>query len=504
MQKQKQKQKKMVSYKFDEHQVLASICRASYYEFVKEFWSTIITEEPIYNWHIKYICDELQRVVERMFARKLKKDLIINISPGETKSTLCSVMLQPWMWTRMPSAQVIGGSYSSELSLDLSRKGRDIVLSDKYRAAFPEVELRYDQAGKKHFQNTKGGWRYATSTGGTITGFHGHLILVDDPLDPNRAASEVELKNANDWMKNTLANRKVDQSITPTILIMQRLHQDDCTASMMERAELQQQNAIAAGDPDAVIGIKHICLPARKSPDIRPRYLRRFYEHNVMDYVRLSNDALCEKEAIGQYYFAGQYMQNPIPAGGGMFKTDRILIDVPHVRSMASYCRFWDKAGTAGGDGAYTVGLLMGKDKSGRFWIQDVIRGRWSSDERENIIKQTAQIDGLDCWIGIEQEPGSGGKESAENTVRNLAGWKVFIDKPSGADSSKEQRADPFSVQVNSGNVLMVKAEWNRVYINELKYFPNSKYKDQVDASSGAFNKLSVGMGTVGAFMRKK
>ena len=50
----------------------------------------------------------------------------------------------------------------------------------------------------------------------------------------------------------------------------------------------------------------------------------------------------------------------------------------------------------------------------------------------------------------------------------------------------------------------MVKAEWNRPYLEELKYFPASKYKDQVDASSGAFNKLSVGMGTVGAFMRKK
>ena len=495
----------MVSYKFDEYQVLASICRTNYYEFVKEFWSTIVTEKPIWNWHIKYLCDELEKVAEWVFKSLPKKyDLVINISPGSTKSTLCSVMLQPWMWTRMPEAQVIGGSYRSDLSMDLSLKGRDVILSDKYRILFPDIQLRRDQAGKTHFMNTKRGWRYATSTKATITGFHGHLILVDDPLDPGQAASEIELKGANNWIKGELGQRKVNQAKTPIVLIMQRLHQDDPTAFLMEMAKEEQRIATLEGVVDAPYKLKHICLPAELSRDIRPRYLRKYYTDGVMDPIRLGREVLREKKVRGDYFYAGQFMQNPIPAGGGMFKTDRILIDVPHVRSMASYCRFWDKAGTAGGDGAYTVGLLMGKDKSGRFWIQDVIRGRWSSDERENIIKQTAQIDGLDCWIGIEQEPGSGGKESAENTVRNLAGWKVFIDKPSGADSSKEQRADPFSVQVNSGNVLMVKAEWNRPYLEELKYFPASKYKDQVDASSGAFNKLSVGMGTVGAFMRKK
>jgi predicted phage terminase large subunit-like protein len=132
----------------------------------------------------------------------------------------------------------------------------------------------------------------------------------------------------------------------------------------------------------------------------------------------------------------------------------------------------------------------MGQDIEGRFWILDVIRGRWASNEREKIIKQTAIIDGRDIIVGIEQEPGSGGKESAENTVRNLAGWRVVVDKPSGADSSKELRADPYSVQVNNGNVSMIRADWNTDYIQELMFFPRSTFKDQVDASSGAFNTI--------------
>jgi len=98
------------------------------------------------------------------------------------------------------------------------------------------------------------------------------------------------------------------------------------------------------------------------------------------------------------------------------------------------------------------------------------------------------QLDGKTVEIGLEQEPGSGGKESAESTVRNLRGWRVRVDRPTG---DKSLRADPFSVQVNNGNVSMVRGDWNEDYIEELRYFPFSKYKDQVDASSGAFNILA-------------
>lgn len=493
----------MVDLAFDENNVLASICRESFYEFVKEFWDILSQEKPVWNWHIKYLCNEIQKVAERVFLGDPKEyDLVINVSPGSTKSTIASIMLHPWMWTRMPTAQVIGGSYSSELSMDLSRKGRDVVLSDKYRRTFPDMELRADQAGKKYYMNVKGGWRYATSTGGTVTGFHGHILVVDDPLDPRRAVSEVELKSANDWIRDTLSQRKIDQAKTPIILIMQRLHQDDPTADMMHRAKDAQRMAMVEEGVDVPLALKHICLPAEKSKDIKPKFLRKYYENNLMDPVRLSHKTLLEKRTGGEYFYAGQFMQNPVPMGGGMFKTDRIVMDIPEQGRWLQVVRFWDKAGTTG-NGAFTVGLKMGEDRKSRFWILDVIRGRWSSEVRESLIKQTARVDGYEVVVGIEQEPGSGGKESMENTVKNLAGWIVKVDKPSGSGSSKELRADPLSVQVNAGNVSMVRAEWNSELLAELMFFPNSKYKDQTDAASGAFNLLTRGHGTVGAFLRE-
>ena len=73
-------------------------------------------------------------------------------------------------------------------------------------------------------------------------------------------------------------------------------------------------------------------------------------------------------------------------------------------------------------------------------------------------------------------------------SIRNLIGFSVLVDPPKG---DKVYRADPYSVQVNNGNVFLFRNDdWNREYIEEFRYFPRSRYKDQVDASSGAFNRL--------------
>lgn len=489
--------------KVSEDNLIASICRESFYEFVREFWETVIPEKPVWNWHIKYLCDEIQKVAERVFAGKPKLyDLIINVSPGSTKSSVASVFLPAWIWTRMPTAGFIGGSYTHELALDLGLKSRDVVMSDNYMRIFPGVRIRSDAKAKSQFYNTRRGTRIAVGVGGSITGKHADFIVIDDPLDPKGALSEVTLKTANEWMGATLGQRKKDKNITPTILIMQRLHQNDCTAHMVEKAKEARRIARKSGDKDAKLKLKHICLPAELTDDVKPKRVRKFYKKGLMDPVRLSMDVLNAAKADGSYVYAGQFLQTPVPAGGGMFQTDKIRIEDKAPEKMKMVVRFWDKAATLGGRGAFTVGLKMGVDRTGRFWIMACERDRLDSGAREKLILRTARLDTVGVVIGVEQEPGSGGKESAERTVRMLAGFRVKIDKPSGSDASKELRADPFSVQVNDGNVSMVRGNWNLAYLDELKFFPNSRYKDQVDGSSGAFNRLTSGNLVVGAIFR--
>ena len=464
-------------------QLMASVCKDRFYYFLKEFWDVFIPEKPVWNWHIEYLCNELQKVAERIFKKQTKEyDLLVNIPPGTTKSSICSVAFPAWVWTRMPTFRSLCGSYADNLALDLSRKSRDIIKSDKYQECFPDIELRKDQDTKTNFMNTAGGQRYAVGTGGTITGFHGHALIIDDPLDPKKSASELELKAANEWMDETLSQRKVDKSVTPLILIMQRLHQNDPSG-----ARLSKRGGAA---------VKHICLPAKLTEHVNPPALRKYYVRNLLDPIRLNRKVLkFAKSELGEFGFAGQMLQHPVPRGGGMFKVERIkIVDVVHLK-MKRVVRFWDKAGTSKG-GAFTVGVKMGVAEDDTYWILDVVRGQWEASRRENQIRQMAAIDGTKVKVGLEQEPGSAGKESAENTIKSLAGFRAEAYRATG---DKEMRADTFATQVNAGNVFCKAAPWNAEYIEELRYFPRSTFKDQVDSSSGAFSMLSKARIVVGA-----
>lgn len=461
-------------------------CRESFYQFLKEFWSEVIPDAPTYNWHLKYICDELQAVAERVIRGEKKKyDLVINISPGTTKSTVCSRMFTPWLWARMPHAVVISGSHTAALSNEFSVESRDIIRSAKYRRLFPEVELKDDQDTKQLYENTKKGKRKAVSTRGKVTGSHGHFILMDDPIDPEGAISEAKLKQVNRWLSGTLLSRAKKADVTPFILIMQRLHESDPSAEMIERGK--------QGVP-----VKHICLPATITPNIKPRKLRRFYKNGLMDPVRLSKDTLQDKEyKLGNFMYTGQYLQDPVPLEGGMFETDKIVYEHKAPTRWQAIYRSWDKAGSTTNQSAYTAGVLMGLDLHGHFWILDVVRGRWISSKRNTQMVATAKMDTPETRIVIEQEPGSGGKESAETSVRLLAGRSVTVVLPKG---DKALRADPLSVQVNYGNVRVLKdRDWVRDYITEMKHFPNSKFKDQIDATSQAFAELYKHKLTLGA-----
>jgi predicted phage terminase large subunit-like protein len=216
--------------------------------------------------------------------------------------------------------------------------------------------------------------------------------------------------------------------------------------------------------------------------------LKENYVNGLLDPVRLSKRILEDLRAdLGQYGYAGQIGQKPTPPGGGMFKVDNLIVMHACPNNIKGIVRYWDKAGTEGG-GARTAGVKIARLGNGKFLVMDVKKGQWASENRERIIKSTIQADGRDVLQYIEQEPGSGGKESAEATIRNNAGYSIRADKPTG---DKIHRADPFSVQVNSGNVWMLAGEWNREFMEELEYFPFSTYKDQVDAASGAFTKLT-------------
>ena len=462
--------------------------QSNFYEFFKFFWTAINNEKLIDNWHIKYLCDELQAVAERVIKREKKEyDLIINIPPSMSKTSILNIYFPLWCWVNDYTIPFISVSYSYQLSINISEKCRDVLRSDLFQKYFYDIKVKEDSDTKQLFKvvkdNKVGGFRYATSVGGTISGFHGHFLLLDDPLNAIDSLSEIKVKNTNDWLDNVIYSRKVDNDVSVVILIMQRLHENDPTGYLLEKNK----------------NIKHICLPALQSEKISPPELKNFYIDGMLDSKRLSKDILEQKRIeMGDYAFAMQYLQEIVPKSGSFFDVSKLLIiNSLDEKEVVRKVRYWDKAGTHQA-GCYTVGVKMAMLKNRTYAVLDVVRGQWEASEREKIIRQVAELDGQSVNIYIEQEPGSGGKESAESTIRNLAGYRCYADRPSG---DKISRADTLAVQLNAGNVSMLRAEWNNEFKRELEFFPYGKFKDQVDATSGAFNmlvKMGVGLASRG------
>jgi len=200
---------------------------------------------------------------------------------------------------------------------------------------------------------------------------------------------------------------------------------------------------------------------------------------------------------------AGQLQQRPAPRKGGMFEVENFKVVARPKRSeVDKILRYWDKAGTQDG-GAYTAGVKMARMKADfdgpKYIILDVCHGQWDATRRERHIRQCAEMDGTACEVWTEQEGGSGGKESAEGTVKSLAGFVVKTDRVTG---SKEVRAEPYSIQVNSQNVGLAieDVDMRKTFIEEHRKFPVGKYKDIVDSCSGSFNMLAAPRKKVGAW----
>ena len=182
------------------------------------------------------------------------------------------------------------------------------------------------------------------------------------------------------------------------------------------------------------------------------------------------------------------------PAAGMYFKTENFTFADAVPKNIVAYARSWDLAATEptplNPDPDATAGVLMGLLDDGRVIVLDVKRKQIKANDARNLLRNMAAIDQGKykfVQITIPQDPGQAGKAQAQSLVSMLAGYSVEIISPTG---SKEVRATPFASQVQAGNVLILKGEWNDMYLSELESFPESKHDDMVDASSDAFNKL--------------
>lgn len=447
------------------NEVNAELCKRSFYYFLQEFWHVVIPEEPVFNWHIKYLCDELQHLNSFVMARKPKPyDLVINISPGSTKSTIISQMYNAWVWCIDPTQRFISSSYSQTLALSQSIKTRDIVTSDKYLAYFPEVSLLQDRSSKSDFWNNHGGQRFTTSTGGTITGVHAHQILIDDPINPKQASSDVERATANNFVTSTLSTRKIDKEITPTILIMQRLHEDDPTGVLLSKKNKK---------------VKHINLPAEDLGNIEPKELSRHYVDGLMDSIRLNRNIL--KEALidlGSYGYAGQYLQKPAPEDGGLInKAWFDIIDWNSEHDSLNWNFVADTAYTAKEENDPS-GYLSYSKHNNDFIIRFAETEHLEFPDLCKALPNFARQHGYTNKSIVEIEPKASGK-SLVQTLRRETNLNVKEGVPPSKD--KVSRVKDTSPLMEAKRVKLIRGKWNAEFLEQISMFPNAKHDEYVD-----------------------
>lgn len=444
-------------------------------EFIQRAWH-VIEPGTIYkhNWHIDAMADHLAAVHRSEIRR-----LIINVPPGASKSTVCGVFFPMWIWGPQgsPHTRFLGVAHEQTLGVRDNLKCRRLVQSEWFQERWP-VTITSDQNEKLNFENTSTGFR-SVATPSNITGRRAHIVTIDDPISVENANSVVEREKVNLWFAEALPTRLNDPETSAIVLVMQRVHEDDPTGMILAKNW----------------GWEHLMIPMEFEPERKcytsigwedPRkvtgelfFPTRFPQSVVEEY----------RKTLGNFAYAGQMQQRPVPREGAMFKRAwfKPLKAAP---AGTRWVRYWDLAATEdqfGADPAYTAGLKLGLMPDGRYVIADVNRLRAEGTGVRRMIKDTAKEDGRYCEIGLPIDPGQAGKVQAADMVAMLSGYVVRAERETG---DKITRAEPIAAQAEAGNVYYLEGPWNDAFFSELTTFPGSKFKDQVDALSGAFSRL--------------
>jgi hypothetical protein len=421
----------------------------------------------------------------QLFYRDLivgKRPKLAIMAPPQHGKSLAAEDLVSWLAGKAPHLKTIYASHSESLGVRCNLGVQRTMRSPRFQSVFTTT------IGDRGFlcntdlieYGAHGGSFRNVTVNGTINGMELHLGIIDDPVKGRAEANSPELrKKIWNWYTDDFRPRFAANS--GMLWIMTRWHVDDPLGRAIEKeGEIKVLKFKAIADQD--------------EPGRRWKGAPLFPAFKPLDFLE------AQRKIMSAGSWEAEYQQEPYLSGGGMFPIEKLRI-IPVldrsqiVRSVLSV----DKAGTDGGDGARTAIVFMHLMKNNSILIESVTTGRWESREREDITKQLAEacrasLVGYcyDFEVVIEQEPGSGGKESAEATIRNLMGFTAKAVKP-GARQSKTVRAEPFAAQVQANNVWLVAGRWIQDFLEEMEPWPFGRTLDQGDAAAQGFNHLCGG-----------
>jgi predicted phage terminase large subunit-like protein len=462
--------------------------------FVSAAWHVIEPATPfVPGFHLDAICEHLEAV-----SRGEIRNLLITIPPRMSKSTLISVMWPAWEWTYAPERRYLTASYAATLAVRDAVKTRRLLASPWYQDRWGDAfRMAGDQNLKQRYENDKGGYRIATSVGGSATGEGGDVVCCDDPLSAMQAESETMRESALDWWDVTMSTRLNDPKKGARVVVQQRLHERDLAGHLLAQGGYEHLNLPMEYEPT-----KRVTSIGWSDPRTEPGELltpERFGPAQVIDM----------KLRLGARAYAGQMQQRPAPAEGDILKRQwwrfwrRAGTDLPPVRvamadgrvvecpvidlprSFDRQAQSWDMTFRETKSGSYVVGQVWAAEGARRFLL-DQSRARLGfSDACAAVVRLSEQWPEATAKY-IENKANG---PAVVNALRDKIGGFVEVQP----DGGKEARANAIQPDIEGGDVYLPhpeQAPWVWDFIEECAAFPNGATDDQVDTMSQALTKM--------------
>ena len=445
--------------------------------FIRRFWPLIEQVPFVDSWHIGAVAEFLTAISEGQISKG-----VINQPPSTSKSTLVSVMWPAWDWAANdPSLRWICTGFGLGLVLRDAERMLEIVQSELYRRAWPEVELVKRRPPASLIETTLRGRRYSCQLRGELTGWHGERIILDDPIKPDEAdaVSGQALQDVNSLISKTLSSRLLEGPRSGVVCMMQRLADGDPSDLLLER------------------GYEHLMLPMRYVPDA---YWDRGCSLGKLDQRTKAGELLCSErypeEAVQELEkgletpqnVAAQHDQNPTPHTGAFWEAGWFgeYEDLP---PRCSFVQSWD-LGFKGKRGAKNArqahsrvhGALWAYTKDAYYLVDETI-GTWNYPETKRKFRSAQKRPLWSLAEAVLVEDKANGIALIDELKEECPLLRAI--EPIG---SKEDRAARHSAIFEAGRVFFPRMPWAQAFKTELIKFPKQKLNDRVDTTSQVFD----------------
>lgn len=448
--------------------------RTEFWAFARLVYPEISPDPFIEAWHLRALAWRLGLMVDGQRCRQL-----IAAPPRHFKSYITSVAFPAFLLGLRPTTKVICASYNEDLALSFAKQSRQIMTSAIYAKVFPETVLASVTPAAHELRTKQGGYRYASSVGGTLTGLGADVLIVDDPIKTDESGSLTVRQSAHDWLTGSALTRFDDEKHSVAIVTHQRQHVDDLIGRLKATGGWESLDlpAQAAGH-----GVYPIGMGKTRTVEGGEILFPERFDKKVLSSLRAE---------IGQAAYAAQYLQAPAPPGGGLFKFAKIKrFDLPQKVNKKDYealiLSIDPGVSTAPGADytAITVWAVRGFDLR----LVYASQGRWSLPEQIEVVRKYANA--VSAILIEHSHPGI----SLVQMLEKEGIGKTLFYHPK---FDKQVRAQTAALAIERGRVWFPKeAVWLDMVQNQLAAFPNGKNDDIVDSMSQVFCKLQSGFPT--------